>query len=504
VSDPVAARWLARAWTLLAASSALYFLADNEADNDLWVHLFAGRLILTSGSAPRTDHFSYTASGLPWVDHEWLTQAAFAAVYDLGGSTALWLCKLAIALLTAWLLWRSVARRGRSWWLRGPILVLVFATLARGYAIRPQTFTYLGVAALLSWLDHLELDAPRPRAPTVIALMAVGFVLWANLHGGFIFGLAILALYLAVPGSSDNASRTPSRALRAAMLIAATIGACVNPYGPGLFSYIAAELFAPHPLTEWQPVRFGDVSHAPFWALLAAWLATLPFSTALRRQPWRAALIAVVAMMAVRHQRHSPLLALCAAAPLTEQARDALAWLRARTQFRLSRAARVVIAVALAGLALVQLTRLAQDIWLARGGVMYAAGEYPVGAIRFLQARGMTGNLALPLDWGGYALWHTAPGIRVSLDGRFATVYPPAVVDDNFAFFHDEAGASGRRLLEAYDTTLVLVPHGTATALDGQSGWQLLYADAVASLFGKSGTPAAGVKEPADEWLQFP
>jgi len=44
-------------------------------------------------------------------------------------------------------------------------------------------------------------------------------------------------------------------------------------------------------------------------------------------------------------------------------------------------------------------------------------------------------NLAVPLDWGEYVLWFLAPQVKVSLDGRFATVFPEQVVADNFDFF---------------------------------------------------------------------
>ena len=504
MSDPAAGRWASRAWALLVASSALYFLADNEADNDLWMHLFAGRLIVASGAVPRVDELSYTAAGSRWVDHEWFTQAAFATVFDALGSRGLWLCKLAIALLTAWLLWRSVAARSRSPWVRGPVMVLVLAALARGYAIRPQIITYLGVAALLAGLDRLERGGSRPATGWILAFTAAGFALWANAHGGFIVGLGIVALFAAAarwPGAADDG---PPLRLRLQMLAVAAIAACLTPYGPSLFTYIVAELYAPHPLTEWQPVHIGDPAHVPFLLLLAAIVVTLPFARSLRRRPWRAALVGVVALMALRAQRHIPLFALCAASPLAEQVDRALAWLRAKTGFRLSAFSTSAVAVALLGLACAQLTMLAADLWRARGLVVYATAEYPVGALRFLRVEGLHGNLAVPLDWGGYALWHVAPAVRVSLDGRFATVYSPTVVEDNFAFFHGHGGAAADRLLDAYDTTLVLVPHGVATPIDRRPDWRPLYSDAVATLFGKSGDRAPHSSEAPRGWLAFP
>jgi hypothetical protein len=393
-------------------------------------------------------------------------------------------------------------------------MVLVLATLARGYAIRPQIVTYLGVAALLAGLDRVYDPRSRPTAAAIVALVAAGFVLWVNAHGGFIVGLGIVALFAAAPGSARadspaTATRAdaangehgpPSLALRLGMLAAALSAVALNPYGVSLVGYLLAEVNAPHPLTEWQPVQVTDPAQLPFFILLGALLATLPFARTLRRRPWWAALVAVAALTALRQQRHVPLFALCAAAPLAEQADAARAMLGRRLQVRLSSAAIAAIAIGLAGLAVVQIGLLAERLWRARGRIVYAAADYPVGALRFAREHGLRGNLAVPLDWGGYALWHAAPAIKVSLDGRFATVYPRTVVDDNFAFYRGDAA----RLLDAYDTTLVLVPQGARTALDGRPGWQLLYADRVASLFAKSATSDGAHGEAPRGWLPFP
>jgi hypothetical protein len=499
VSEDAAARWVARAWALLVASSALYFLADNEADNDLWGHLFSGRLILARGAVPRADDLSYTASGRPWIDHEWLTQAGFAALFDGMGPTALWLGKLAIALLTVWLVWVPVARRSRSAWARGPVMVVVLATLARGYAIRPQVVTYLGVAALLAVLDRLADATPRRSTAALIALTAIGFAAWANAHGGVVVGLGILALFTAVPGRAAQPAAT-----RAAMLATALLAACCNPYGPSLFTYVLAEIHVPHPLTEWQPAQLGDPAHTPFFVLLGALIATVPFARTLRQRPWWAALVGIVAVMAWRQQRHIPLFALVAAAPLAEQVDAALVWLGSKTRFRLSAAATLAVAVVLCGFALMQISLLSDRLWRTNGRIVFVADEYPVGALRYLREHGVHGNLALPLDWGGYALWHGAPALKVSLDGRFATVYPPEVVADNFAFFRTDGGADSTRLLDAYDTTLALVPHGTPTALDRRPDWHPLYDDAVATLFAKTGERDTTTVEAAHGWLAFP
>lgn len=508
MSAAPAARWLDRAWALLIASSALYFLSDNEADNDLWVHLFSGRLIRTRGAVPHVDDASYTAAGAPWVDHEWLTQIALAALYDAGGSTALWVAKLAVALATAWLVWTLVRRHAASWWVRGPVMVLTLAVLSRGYAVRPQILTALGVAALLVWLDR----GARPSWGA-LALVAGGFALWANAHAAFIVGIGILALYAAdtwLRGASADpggaARPAPAHAPWRVLLLplAAGAGACLTPYGPELFLYIARELGGPHPLSEWQPVTLTDPAHRPFALMLLAWIITLPFARLLRRRWWWAALVAGLALMAWRQQRHTPLFALCAAAPLADQAAAALVWLRTRVALRLSPATHLLLAVALSVFAAIQLFRVAARLERDGAGLVFEARDYPVGAVRHLAAHGLGGNLAVPLDWGGYALWHLAPRVRVSLDGRFATVYAPPIVTDGFAFYRGDGDPAAARLLDAYPTSLVLVPRGVPTPLAGRPEWRLIYTDEVAALYALTGHPTRSPSRAPDGRLPFP
>ncbi len=477
--------WERLTWGLLVVSSAVYFLGDNEADNDLWVHLLIGRQILGTGAVPRIDSLSYTAPASPWVDHEWLTQSVFAWLFVRAGDTGLWTFKLAIGLLTALALWRMVARCSQLTWLRGAVAVLALAVLARGFAVRPQVITYLGVAALLAWLDaHGDGHRRRPSEWKLLAGTALAFSIWVNAHGGFVVGLGVLGLLAILP---------PWRGARwrRSMLPTALAASCLNPYGPRLFEYIWHELHVPHPLSEWQAVALGEPAHLPFLLMFAVLVLTLPFAKLLRRCPWWATLLGIVALMAFRHQRHIPLFAVCAAAPLADQLDGAFGWLRKRNAFRLSAPAKETIALALVALAATQVVILTQRVQREGLHIFYDASDYPVGAVRLLRARGTTGNVALPLDWGSYVLWHAAPALKVSLDGRFATVYPRQVVEDNFAFFRHSDEPAATRLLDEYPTTLVLAPRGQPMPAQRRPGWNLLYADEVAVLY------AAGEPRPA-------
>jgi hypothetical protein len=472
------------AWALFAFSSAVYFLCDNEADNDLWVHLLTGLRILRSGSIPRVDDLSYTATGSPWVDHEWLTQTLFAQIFEAVGPTGLWLLKVGAAAATAYLLWRMIARRSQVAWARGLAMVLVLAIVSRGFSMRPQIATYLGTAWLLDWIDAGDASQLTGASWRRIAALALVFALWANLHGGFVFGIGVLALFAALPPFA-------SAAWRWGALAAALAAACLNPFGPRLFAYVASELQIGHPLTEWQPTALLAPEHRPLLLALIALAVTLPLARALRR-PWHGALLAATTAMALGQQRHTPLVALCAAAPLAEQIEAAQNWIGARWPGRPSRAALGLLTSALLFFSVLQIGFVLRRLAADRFRPVYEAADYPVGAMRFLAERDLGGNLALPLDWGGYALWHGGGKLKVSLDGRFATVYPAAVVDENFAFFRDDP--AGAALLDRHPTTLVVAPRGAATPAHRRPEWRVLYRDEVAEVLGAkdAGEPAEG------------
>jgi hypothetical protein len=52
---------------------------------DFWWHLKMGEVIATTRSIPRTDIFSFTAAGHPFVAQNWLAELIFYWTYKIGG-----------------------------------------------------------------------------------------------------------------------------------------------------------------------------------------------------------------------------------------------------------------------------------------------------------------------------------------------------------------------------------------------------------------------------------
>jgi hypothetical protein len=107
--------------------------------------------------------------------------------------------------------------------------------------------------------------------------------------------------------------------------------------------------------------------------------------------------------------------------------------------------------------------------------------RYPVAAVERLKSE--SGNLAVFFNWGEFALYHLYPGILVSIDGRYETVYPEEVVRANWDFTRGAPGSE--RFLDTYPADFALYPRDTGAArwLAGASSWDLLLEDDLFLLF---------------------
>jgi hypothetical protein len=70
-------------------------LARTYADFDLWGHTRFGLDWLATRALPSTDPFSFTQDR-PWINHEWLSEAAMGLAFRLAGSRGLIVLKMTI------------------------------------------------------------------------------------------------------------------------------------------------------------------------------------------------------------------------------------------------------------------------------------------------------------------------------------------------------------------------------------------------------------------------
>ena len=250
---------------------------------DLTFLLRAGSEILSSGAIPTTDTWTFTAGGSPWLDQQWGSEVLLQLVFGAAGWTGLVLFRAALVGLAFGLLLATVRRRAPR---LGPIasallVVAAFIVSADALALRAQLFAIVLFAATLF---VLATRSERPRAVWLIPFFAM---LWANLHGTFLFvpalcGLAWLAdlndaAAARSRGDDAPAGGPPARgwALHRMLVVGlvATAATLVNPFGPAVWGYVANLTSNPtiaSRVSEWRPPSPLTVPGALVWLSVVA------------------------------------------------------------------------------------------------------------------------------------------------------------------------------------------------------------------------------------------
>ncbi|HYW63156.1 MAG TPA: hypothetical protein VE865_08185 [Bradyrhizobium sp.] len=451
-----------------AAVYAVFVWAGNHLliDPDTMWQITVGEWIVDHGAVPTADVYSFTMRGQPWISTQWLAQVAYALAYALAGWTGpVVLASLCIAITFA-LFTGFLARHFND----STTLVFVAAALALTVPhllARPHV---LALPVMLAWVGGLVLAADRGGTPPFRLLPLIA--LWANLHGGFVLGLALIAPF-AVDAvlNADSARRKPLAWRWAAFALVALGASCITPYGWNslLASRKILALGEALPLImEWRPADFSSVGPLEICLLLGFGLALY---RGISLPPMRIALLLGMLHMGLSQSRSLETLALLVplflAKPLATQVGGA-------DPERAAAASQPLLA---AGVALL----------LFGGTFAYApAAQFaphmrgsPVAAVEQLKQLNLS-RVFNDYDFGGYLI---ANGVAPFIDGR-TELYGEK-------FFVDHNAASGLmkpenlfRLLERYDieATLMRTQSAATTLLDHTDGWQKIYSDDIATI----------------------
>lgn len=172
-----------------------------QSDGDLAAHLRMGEAILSTRHIPAHSLASYTAATEPLIAHGWLSEVLFALLFRAGGLALLVAFTVIIIGLTHGLVAVFLRRRGVDprWALAVALISLALAT--SHWLSRPHMFSILGALVTL-----LLLESGRAHRELLFVPL---FALWANLHGGWLYGLLLIAAYIA--GDYSRPGRRPTK-----------------------------------------------------------------------------------------------------------------------------------------------------------------------------------------------------------------------------------------------------------------------------------------------------
>ncbi len=556
--QPATGRARSLALGLILMVATLYAASHMDQGIDTWISLAGGRDVAAHGVRTE-DPFSFnsrpTASRIAggtsalwhwlhpsgWINQNWLTHLLFFELERAAGLDALVLWKLVSYLLAAVALVAAARVRGVA---TIPAFAAAAAALAvsRDYlSMRAQDVTNLLLAVLLL---ILALAARRGRrwAWALVPLFGV----WGNAHGGFVFGLAGLAIavaaaLLAGAQADPGESRRSGRSLALAGLTAAAATVVLSPYRLANLTHplvisVSADASLWRVVHEWRPLLANPLS-SPIPFIVFAAVAVVAFALCAlgagdehkrALDPTGIAIVLVSFALAVASARFVPLACFAAAPFLAAWLDGAAAVLRGWAAPKISQprlvrvatdAALWVVAVAAAGVFIARAGRTYAGPWpqdATRTGLfdrMTHSQQRPWGPCAFLAANGVRGRMWNFWDEGGFLAFcqpadatSGRPPVEIFIDGRAQAAYDPGALRSYLDLLNGpgRSGPAGERTaavadlesmrswaaqrLRALGVWIALVPAGRqrtafARAATAMPGWQLVYVDAEHTMF---------------------
>lgn len=481
IARPALGDWLAPAIGTAIFAAVLLKGPAVLGDPDIQWHIETGRWIALHGRVPLADPFSHSMPDAPWHAHEWLAELVFWWIFRLGGWTGVAITAAAAAGLSFGLLALLLRRHLQP---RHVVLLCAaaFALASQHLLARPHVLAW---PILVLWAHALSTAADRQDAPHAwwLPLMA----LWANLHGGYVFGLGLAALF-----AVEALWRAPAPARRSLLarwgvfLFGSAVAGSITPNGPvaGLrfaFGFLDGGGFIA-PIGEWQPADLGALSGLKLVLLAMLALALLG---RLQLPPFRVALLVALIQLALSHVRHGELLGLVG--PLVVAAPLGLLLAGAGAEPAPPSAGRrawssatliLTLAVAIGAASLAGPAGLRPPPAVAPAAALAAARAAEVEKLPVLNS----------FDFGGFLI---ASGVPVFIDGR-ADFYGAAFLDRYLKAVSLSRSGTLERLLEEHGIGWTMLQPGTPAILllDRMPGWARLHADETAVVHRRLAGPA--------------
>lgn len=501
-------------WSLLAGPLSNRPLADS----DIGWHIRTGEQILATHSLPRTDPFSSTMQGQPWFAWEWLYDILLGVLHHASGlNGVVWLCALLVAGIFALLL-SQLLQRGT-----GPLLAIVLTLLAEAASAihlfaRPHIvswlFSLLWFVALDCWESWEHGSLPR----WIPWFFPASMLLWVNLHGGWLFGMALLGIYTLAAFVESLRTHDALAAIRAAhraramaaAWLAAAVATLVNPFGWQLHAHIYRYLgdrYLMNRIDEFRSPDFHGWAQRSFAVILL--LTLVAFAGNHKKLRLSHLLVVLLAAYAGFYSSRnlpvsSMLLVLVAgpilwgnfasladrpgACPSVRNLTDRISRFSDRmgAQERQLRGHLWPVAATALAFAI-----CLQGGWLGSQQLIHAQFDpqkMPVAAVDFLetdlQRKHPGTDPVFSTDaWGGYLIYRLYPKRKVVVDDRH-DLYGSGRIRQYLILTHAEPG--WQSVLNEWQVQTALLPTGSTLAnllRELPQDWQVTYEDKVAVVF---------------------
>lgn len=437
---------------------------------DIWWHLSSGLWILQHHSLPHVGIFSHSSTQ-PWIASSWAYEVVFAVAYKLLGLRAIpWLLACFKAMLAVLTFLLAGGTRGKFW------LAVALSVLAQYIlgAVQPGP-AYFSI--LLFGIEVLLLlHARRHGSLRLLWWLPPLFLLWANLHLQFVYGVVVLVFFLgAVAIEKSRKDSSSLNIVQVGMIVGTSLVATlVTPYlyGPYVVFFKITFSSANKYLPEFQALGFRQPQD--YLLLLLAMSAFLSLGLRRSRDLFQIAVLAFSLGISFYSQHDIWMLALASLAVIGETTANAETS-GADEKEKSARDLWTALGAAVAVVVLIFLVRVPRnpEALLAKVGQ-----SYPVAACRYIRQHSLPQPLFNAYEWGGFLTWYL-PEYPVAIDSR-SDLYGPDVITQYSKVMNAEVPFTGYQALA--DAEIILLPKKAmmGVALSSVPRFKVEYSDDVA------------------------
>jgi len=471
---------LVLAGLLTAVGARALLLKFSVIDLDIWWHLKVGDWIVDHHAFPHTGILSRTAASRPWAAYSWGYEVMLSRAYAWFGLVGVGAFGTLLTVAVAYAVYWMVRRLSGRFWVACILATVTCSAFLFSLMPRP---VFLSMILFMVTLT-LILEAQRTARVELLYWLPLVFLIWANCHIQFVYGIFVVGLFAGVHLFQQLGAHSaitpdfalPSRlpTLKLVLIFAACLFAsCLGPYTYHLYAVVFAYASSKFPYTfirEFRALNFRAFSH--YVELLLTGAAFFALGRQKRVDLFKLALLTVASIAAFRTMRDSWFLCITAAACIadtwgSEVEREASETLPEKA----------ALAAALA----LMLFLIARNVGFNTRGLDDAMSSvFPVKAVNFLRQNPQPGPLYNTFDWGGFLTWYM-PDYPVAIDGR-TDLYG----DELDMRFFDSANGNdyiNDPYLNEAGVVLVQKKEPLATVLAGDERFQKIYEDRLAVVF---------------------
>ncbi len=482
-------------------------------------HIRNGQLMLQTHTITRIDSFSSTMNGHAWYAWEWLYDVLIGAIHGAWGLNGVVFFSALVIAATFVIVFTIALHRGANFPLAAILLVFSIGACSIHLLARPHLLSWLFAVV---WFQIVDSSASEPSSERRrLYWLPLFMLVWVNVHGGFVFGFVLLAIYMAGGWIEYFASEEADKRRKIAgfhqqlgiVTGLSFLATFINPYGYKLHLHIYEYLtdrFLMNHIDEFLPPNFHHVPSQCFEILLLIAIAVLAISF---RKLTVSQLLVVLftvssALYASRNLPISSLLLVLILAPLLSETvseagarSDIASWLRvlfSRIQAFGMRMEKMELSFRGH---LWPVMAVLVCLWICgHGGMLgsipvmdahFDAGRFPVQAVEVISDRGTNVPIFCPDTWGGYLIYELYPKTKVVVDDRH-DLYGSEFFKNYLKVIEIQPGWD--KVLEDEHVTRILIPANSSLSvlLRQTPQWAVVHEDDTAVLFRKVDSEPAG------------